>query len=325
MANIKGGLKNNLAAKRIMLIIAVVLIFVVENAITGNAMFTAGNIQIILMHAVFPAFAAWGMMFIFTTGLIDLSVGAQVILGANIGAILAMDLGLGYAGLIIGPIVVVIICEQVVVFCNQKLKIPGWIAGLGCGLVFESILVMWSTQRAKTAGSSVITLPENLRALGRWPAMVIIWIAALVIAYFIYNKTTIGMNLRAVGGNESVASAMGINKGKAIILAALVGALFVGVGSVLDISYAGKLAPASGLGSISTIFKGLAVVLLAQSFSAIISDAIGVFIAAIFIQGLFNFLTIMGVPSGTGQDVFLGVVVIACGVLARLKYKGVAK
>lgn len=311
--------------KRIILLAVVIGIFIIENIITGGKMLTAGNIRTILMHAVFPAFAAWGMMFIFTTGLIDLSVGAQVLLGANIGAILAVDAGWGYAGLIIGTVVVIILCEQIVVFCNYNLKIPGWIAGLGCGLVFEAILVMYATKRSTTAGSSVLTLPDNLRLLGKWPAMVIIWVIAAVLAYILFNRTTIGLNLRAVGGNDAVSSAMGIDRRKTLILATIVGSLFISVGAILDISYAGKLSPSSGLGSISLIFKGLATVLLAQSFTAIVSDAIGIFVGAIFVQGLFNFLTIMGVPSGTGQEIFLGAVVIICGVLARVNYKGVAK
>lgn len=320
-----GASNKKLWQKRIILLAVVIGIFIVENIITGGKMLTGSNIRTILMHAVFPAFAAWGMMFIFTTGLIDLSVGAQVLLGANIGAIIAVDAGLGYVGLILGTIVVVIICEQIVVFCNQNLRIPGWIAGLGCGLVFEAILVMYATKRSETSGSSVLTLPDSLRVLGRWPAMVIIWVVAAVIAYIVFNRTSIGLNLRAVGGNESVASAMGINRKKTIILAALVGSLFLAVGAILDISYAGKLSPSSGLGSISLIFKGLATVLLAQSFTSIVSDAIGIFVGAIFVQGLFNFLTIMGVPSGTGQEIFLGAVVIICGILARLNFKGVAK
>ena len=52
---------------------------------------------------------ALGMMFIFTGGMIDLSIGAQAILAGNVAAVLVEDFGLGYAGLIIGAIVAVLL------------------------------------------------------------------------------------------------------------------------------------------------------------------------------------------------------------------------
>lgn len=79
------------------------------------------------------------------------------------------------------------------------------------------------------------------------------------------------------------------------------------------------------MGSLSGIFKSLAVILIAGSFSRIYNDAVGCVIGAFIVAGLFNVLTLMGVPSGTGQDVCLGMVVLVCGILSSLGYKGVMK
>lgn len=312
--------------KRIMLLVLFFVAIEVMNLITGSAMLTTKNItKNILPQAVFPTCVAMGMMFIFGTGLVDLSIGAQVILGANIGAILAMDAGLGYWGLIIAPFIVVVICELLVVVCSEFFKIPGWIAGLGCGLIFEAIMVMWTQARSKTAGSAVITLGDDLRALGKWPVNVIILVVIFIIVYILYNRTTIGINLKAIGGDAAVASSVGINRRKALFIAAIIGALIVGAASILNISKGGSIAASSGLASLSTIFKALAVTMLAQSLGAIVSEPVGALGSGIFVSALFNFLTIMGVQAGTMQEVILGAVVIICGVLSRLNYKGVAK
>ena len=45
-----------------------------------------------------------GFIFIFTSGIMDLSTGAMMILASNVGGILAVQLGLGYFGLIIGAV-----------------------------------------------------------------------------------------------------------------------------------------------------------------------------------------------------------------------------
>jgi ribose transport system permease protein len=52
---------------------------------------------------------------------------------------------------------------------------------------------------------------------------------------------------------------------------------------------------------------------------------IGMAIGAIFIAGLFNFMSFMGIPSGTGQNIMLGLVVIFFGVISKRNYKGVVK
>ena len=322
----KQGFTSTPLFKRLLLLVLLIVLIVIMHLITGGKMLSIKNItKNILPQAVFPTVVAWGMMFIFGTGLVDLSIGAQVILGANIGAILAMDAGLGYAGLIIAPFIVIVICELMVVFCSEILKIPGWIAGLGCGLIFEAIMVMWTQARSKTAGSATITLGDDLRALGRWPVNVIIMVVIFIIVYLVYNRTSIGINLKAIGGDPAVSSAVGINRRKALVIAAVIGALIVGAAAILNISKAGSIGASSGLASLSTIFKALAVTLISMSLSAWISEPIGALGAGIFVSSLFNFLTIMGVQAGTMQEVILGAVVIICGVLARLNYKGVAK
>ena len=322
----KQGFTSKPLFKQIMLLVLLIVLIEIMNLITGSNMLSMKNItKNILPQAVFPTCVAWGMMFIFGTGLVDLSIGAQVILGANIGAILAMDAGLGYAGLIIAPFIVIVICELMVVLCTEIFKIPGWIAGLGCGLIFEAIMVMWTQARSKTAGSATITLADDLRVFGKWPLNVIVMVVIFVIVYLLYNRTSIGINLKAIGGDPGVSSAVGINRRKALVIAAIIGALIIAAASILNISKAGSIGAASGLASLSTIFKALAVVLIAQSLSSWVSEPIGALGAGIFVSALFNFLTIMGVQAGTMQEVVLGAVVIVCGVLARLNFKGVAK
>ena len=181
-------------------------------------------------------------------------------------------------------------------------------------------MVMWTQARSKTAGSAVITLGDDLRVLGRWPVNVIIMVVIFVIVYLIYNRTSIGINLKAIGGDPGVSSAVGINRRKALIIAAIIGAVIVGAAAILNISKAGSISASSGLASLSIIFKALAV-----SLNAWVSEPLGALGAGIFVSALFNFLTIMGVQAGTLQEVILGAVVIICGVLARLNYKGVAK
>lgn len=323
-AQVKEKKKLSITSIRIILVICILSILVLLNIVLEGRLLTTGSLMGIVSHAVFPAFVAWGMSFIFAGGITDLSIGANILLAANIGGLLAENVGLGYPGLIIGTLVTVIIFEHISVRCSVSWGIPSWIAGLGMALVMEAILSQYSTYLTQQL-SEKLPIIKNYGALGKMPLMGIICLIGFVFAYFLYNRSSIGLNVRALGGNPKVAEAMGINRKKTIFLAALVGSLFIAVAAIIQISYNTKLNASSGLGSLSTIFKSLATVLLAQSFSRIISEPIGILLGAILITAMFNILTMLGVPSGTGQEICLGALVILCGIFSNIGNKKVVK
>lgn len=53
------------------------------------------------------------------------------------------------------------------------------------------------------------------------------YIIGFVLAYFLFNRTNIGLNIRAVGSNEKVAASMGIDKKETIFIGALIGGIFI--------------------------------------------------------------------------------------------------
>jgi len=309
---------------QIKFIIILFAVLVLCDILTAGKLLRFGNIVYIIAHSIFYTFVSWGMIFIFTTGITDLSIGANVILAANIGAICAMDLGMGYVGLIFVTVIAAACFELLSVMCSIGLRIPSWISGLGMTLIFEAILDIYAAHRAVTVGSNVITL-SKFRALGNIPVMILFLVAGFIVSYILFNRTTLGFNIAAVGGNQEVAKAMGIKIKKTIITGAFVGGLLIGIGGLLQVSYVGKMYPQSGMSSLSTIFRSLAILLLGQSFSNIFTMPVSVLICGILVNGLFNFLTMMGVPSGTGQEMCLGALVIVCGIISHWKYRGVVK
>jgi len=155
--------------------------------------------------------------------------------------------------------------------------------------------------------------------------MVSILVLGTIVSSLIIERTALGLNIRAAGKSPYVAEAMGINIRKTIILGAIVGAAFIGIGTVCQVSYTGKFVSISGLGSLSTIFKPLAIVLLSGSFSKYISSPIGVLIGSFVVTSVFNVLTLLGVPSGTWQEILLGAIVILCGIISGVHTKEVVK
>ncbi|MCD7806522.1 MAG: ABC transporter permease [Lachnospiraceae bacterium] len=310
--------------KQILVIGFLALFFIISNAIVGGKILTWVNIRSILMTSVFSIIVAVGLTFNNAAGVVDLSVGASIILACSFSSIVVQDFNFGYAGLIIVSLVVCILCEIITYSLIVFLKLPAWIAGLCMAMIYEAIATVFMLGRVETSGTSIIYL-KVCRALGRFPGIFVVAAVVLVIGYFLYNKTSFSMNIRAMGSNSAVSEAVGIGRIKTMFTAALLAGCMFGIAAVVQLSYVGQITPQNGLGSLSTIFKPLATTLLAGSFSRIFNRMIGVALSAIFIASLFNVLTMLGVPSGTGQEITLGLSVILCGALSNMGNQKVVK
>jgi ribose transport system permease protein len=93
----------------------------------------------------------------------------------------------------------------------------------------------------------------------------------------------------------------------------------------LQQSYAGQTTVKTGLTSINMIFQPLAIYLLAQIIQKRVNIVICVPICAFILYSIFNLLTILGVPSGTLQEAFLGGFIVVFGIIGSRGVKGVVK
>jgi ribose transport system permease protein len=294
----------------------------VFNHFSGGVFLTRSNILILLSHAVIPCFFAWGLSFIFASGFTDFSVGAVLLIAATVGGELGNQVG--YVGLVGGGIAVGVGLLFVNFIIYNYTKIPSWVAGLGLAMIYEAIMASYA-QMKMLGGGQVVLLGDNVRSLGRVPVIFVVFAIGLVVVYMIYNKTSVGLNIRAAGGNPEVAKMMGINIKKTYIMAGICAGLFFGCAAFINESYAGRVLAMTGLTSISQIFQPLAALLLAQVLQKRINLMIAIPIGALVIAAIFNMLTIAGVPSGTWQETILGAIVIVFGILAQRGFKGVVK
>lgn len=301
-----------------------VLVYLALSAATGGRFLSAANMISVLTGSVTSTFVAIAFCFLITMGVMDLSLGAIMILASNFGGILAVHLGLGYWGLIPGAIIVSVCLMAFNMSTMWKMHIPPWIFGLGIAMVYEAIGTIYNAMQIN-AGKQSVALGTICRELGAPPWNVVVLILGILAAYIVFNKTSAGFNLRAMGSNSAVAKMMGVNLGKTVLTSGLIAGVFVGLAAAVNLSYGGKVTPVSGLNSIASIFIPLAAFLLASTLSAFFNIAIGTAISAFIITSIFNVLTLLGVPSGTWQQVVMGTSVLVCGILAQRRYEGVVK
>ncbi len=306
----------------IIFIVAVAVIFFLLNLLSGGIFLDGSNIKLILSHSIYPTFVAWALCFLFACGYTDMSLGGVLVLGSFASCLLGNMIG--YPGVIIGGLVVGLI----LVFINFTIfaftGIPSWIAGISLGLIYEALAVI--IKGSKSIGKLVDTdLASEYRALGQLPGSVILLLAAMVVIYFVYNRTTIGLNIRAMGGNKEVARAMGINIVKTLIAVGVICGIIIGVGCIIQQSTNVRTTVKTGLTSMNMVFQPIAVVLLAQILERKINIIIAVPICSFFLYAIFNMLTIMHVPAGTLQDTCLGAFLVLFGIIGNWGYRGIVK
>lgn len=309
--------KKTVSAKALgylILVFLVILSWAVFKILTPKNFGSADNLLSYFQASLIATTGAVGFYFVMVMGMFDFSIGANIMLSAIVGSVVAQRLGMGYAGLIAGCIVTGTIVGLLNGFLYVKLRIPSMIVTTGLALIYESVANY-------IAGGVEQTLASELRNFGRMPGDIILALIAFAIAYLILNYTKIGTYTYAIGSNEFVAKNMGIDVKKYKVLAFVISGAFLGIMSILTISYGSSMVAVTGMASMSRnfiptmgCFFGLAFKKYGMPLQAII---IGEFVINII---FFGFIA-LGAPTAI-QDVITGITLLIIITLTTKVNKG---
>lgn len=281
----------------------------IMNIAVGGALLTPKNLSIIFVNCVPNVFVAWGVSYIWSTGP-DFSCAAGMVLAGQVGGILAVNYHLGYLGMFGGCILCAVVLQLISTGIRVKLNMRPWVIGIAMCLIYESFGIMYSTACA-AKGHETVTIPSGLCAgITKMPWIVILLAAGIIFMYLLHTRTSFGLNYRALSCNEYVAEHMGINRKKTIYIGVSIGAVMMAIAGALTMILSSRITVASNLGSFGSISKGLCAWLLSSGMDNKVNPPTAIFISALFIAVIFNFLTRLGVPQGTWLDTILGAFII---------------
>jgi len=321
MPTISADKKTNKWLFALVFVVVIAAVLGVFHLISGGIFLEWSNLKGIIAHIAYPSFIAWGFCFLFACGYTDMSIGGVIVLGSFAANFLGNAMGV--PGVIIGGLVTGLVLIMVNFLIFTYTGIPSWIAGISLALIYEAIAL--AIKFSDNGALFTNALNREYRILGQLPWCVVILAIGLLVIYFLYNRTTIGLNIRSLGGNKEVSKALGINVNKTLLAVGLISGLLIGIACFMQQSYAGQTTVKTGLTSINLIFQPLAIYLLAQIIQKKINIIIGVPICAFVLYAVFNILTIMGVPSGTLQEACLGAFIIIFAIIGQRNVKGVIK
>ena len=162
----------------------------------------------------------------------------------------------------------------------------------------------------------IITLGTQLIAYG----ISCLYIDLAVVAgimWFIWNKTKLGKNMFAIGGNPEAAAVSGVNLAKNIMIIFIISGILYGVAGFLEAGRAGSTTTATGLNyELDAI---AACVVGGVSFTGGVGTIPGVLIGAVLLQVINYGLNFIGV-NAYWQFIIRGLIIIVAVSLDVRKY-----
>ena len=322
------------------LYIAIILVFIFLCIITpikknGLQLFTVNNILSIMQQASPRMFLALGVSGLIMLAGTDLSVGRMVGMGMTAATIImhngpntgsvfghVFDFSTMPVGgrILLALVVCVVLCTMfttIAGFFAAKFKMHPFISTMANMLVIFG-LVTYSTKGVSFGGIDQSIPGKIIPKVGAFPTIILWAVAAVVIVWFIWNKTKFGKNLYAVGGNPEAASVSGISVFKVTLGAFIMAGILYGFGSWLEcIRMIGSGSAAYGQGWEMDAIA--ACVVGGVSFTGGIGKISGVVVGVLIFTALTYSLTILGIDTNL-QFVFSGIIILIAVTLDCLKY-----
>ena len=321
------------------LYIAILLIFIALCIITpivkGSPLLTYNNVLNILQQASPRMFLALGVAALILLAGTDLSIGRMVGMGMTAATII-MHQGINTGGVfghifdftgmpviarvILALVVCIVLCTfftTIAGFFTAKFKMHPFISTMANMLVIFGI-VTYAT-KGVSFGAIEATIPNMvIPKVNGFPTIILWAVAAIAIVWFIWNKTTFGKNLYAVGGNPEAASVSGISVFGVTVGAFVMAGVLYGFGSWLEcIRMVGSGSAAYGQGWEMDAIA--ACVVGGVSFTGGIGKISGVVVGVFIFTALTYSLTILGIDTNL-QFVFSGIIILVAVTLDCLKY-----
>ena len=321
------------------LYIVIILIFIALCIITpivkNTQLLTVTNILNILQQASPRMFLALGVAgLILLTGT-DLSVGRMVGLGMvtatiimhngiNTGAVFGHVFDFSAMAPTVKALLALLMCvifttvfSMIAGFFMARFKMHPFISTMANMLIIFG-LVTYAT-KGVSFGAIDFAIPNTfIPQIGKFPTIILWAVAAVIIVWFIWNKTTFGKNLYAVGGNPEAAAVSGISVFKVTMGAFILAGILYGCGSWLECNrMIGSGSAAYGQGWDMDAIA--ACVVGGVSFTGGIGKISGVVTGVLIFTSLTYSLTILGIDTNL-QFIFEGIIILAAVTLDCLKY-----
>jgi ribose transport system permease protein len=299
-----GRVWTSIHTSQVMVLVGVIVVVAVVVQIQNPIFLTENNLISLLRGAVTTFVLGVGLTLVFTSGGIDMSVGAVFTLG-GITAAAVMQAGVPWpvgiaVGLSAGVLAGAVNAALIIV-----VKIPPIIATI------STLYAVTGLTLVATSGNPISSLPPEFSALGQSsvgsiPLLVVYAVVIGVVAHVLLAHTKLGYDLKAIGGNERSALSNGV---PVVRLKVVAYAISGGVAALAGILYTARTGTADpGIGGTNLTFAAISAVLIGgTSLFGGIGTIAGTALGALLFAAIQNGLTVAGV-NPLYQNIVIGVI-----------------
>lgn len=285
-------LKNLLNLQEIGVISALIVMGILLGVFTDKFL-SAKNLLEISRQASYVGIMAIGMVFVMSTGGIDLSVGAIYMLSPIVSA-LALEAGINeYIAIFIG-LLTGAACGFINGGLSVLLRIPMIVITLGTTTIFRGLGLVVSNARP------IFDFPKDSALfkiggefIGPFPTSAVLMLILVIVFQIVYSMTPWGNRVRAVGANLEAAKFSGVRVNRIYISVMVFQGIMCAIAGILAMLFLRVAEPTQGGGyemyTISSAIIG------GTSLSGGAGSIVGGLIGSVIISVIRNGLVLLGI------------------------------
>lgn len=320
-------MKNLLRKTEFYIFLVITILGIIIQGKSGQ-FFTGNNFVDLMRAMIVPGLFGIGTFMIIISGGIDVSFPAIASLVSY--SVTSILLAMNYQGSVLLPFIMAALMGIVLGAVNGvfigKMKLPALIVTLGTQSVFRGIL-----QGALNA-QQIDILPEGMQKFGKaslyvsvspttgmasvMPIAVLIYIAFIIIAFFILKYTMLGRGIYAIGGDENSAIRAGFHVVKIKMFIYCFSGMLAGITGIIRVCMMSMVHPTNLLGMEMTVIA--AIVLGGTSIAGGIGSLTGTILGIGLLTIVENSLILIGIPS-YWQQFFTGMLIIIGTAVSSLQ------
>lgn len=331
--NSKKSIKEFVTDNAIQLVLVALLFIII---FIEPTFLSINNLRNILAQSSIRIIIALGVGGIIVTQGTDLSAGRIIGLAAVVSASLLQATDYAYRmypdlqklPLIVPIVLAMILCGlmgAVNGFAVAKLKTPPFIATMGTMLIVYGLTSLYF-DRPPYGAQPIAGLDKAFTKLAqgnigtgdfRIPYLIIYAIIIAVIMWFVWNKTKLGKNMFAIGGNPEAAEVSGVNVARNIIIIYVIAGALYGLAGSLEAARVGSAT--NNTGFMYEMDAIAACVVGGVSFAGGVGSIGGIITGVLIFQVINYGLAFIGVSTYL-QFIVKGLIIIAAVALDTRKH-----
>jgi simple sugar transport system permease protein len=295
-------------------LLAVIVALSLALALATDSFFTVQNLFDLLTSNAFVGILASGLLVVLIAGAIDISFTATASVAQYVALTLGMRYGLGWTALFALAAATGVVCGLINAIFVTRLRISSIIVSIATLNIFYGLLIF------VTGGRYITSLPKFFRDGVWWfeqedangvpyalNLQILVLVLAFAVAWLLLNRTNIGRQIYAMGGNKDAAQRLGFHVFRINLLVFGYLGFVAGIASIVQAQLAQSVTPTVLVGKELDVLA--AVVLGGASLTGGTGSVLGAILGVTLLAILQNGLVLIGVSSYWSQ-LFVGLTIL---------------